>query len=664
MQVRRRALQEVSLSEEPHTLGTASMSSSPAPLRLFALVLVVACAPAEDQSTPQVERRPLPLDAHSYARPDSARVTHVALDLVPDFDAKRIRGSAALTVQRMMNTDTVLLDTRDLTITRVTTAGGAPLGFALGDPRGFLGSRLAVALPAGDTTGPGARAATRTDTIVVHYQTSPDAAALQWLTPAQTAGKRLPFLFTQGQAILTRTWIPTQDSPGIRQTYSAVVRAPAGMRAVMSAENAGSEGERDQQGRPVFRFSLRHPVPPYLFALAIGDIAFRAIGPTTGVFAEPSVVERAASEFAEVDDMIAAAERLYGPYRWGRYDILVLPPSFPFGGMENPTLTFATPTILAGDRSLVALVAHELAHSWSGNLVTNATWNDFWLNEGFTTYIEARIMEAVRGKDYADMLRQLGRQDLQETIATTDSADTRLQLELGGRDPDEGVTNIAYEKGSAFLQTVESVVGRERLDAWLKSYFDRNAFSPMTTGWLLEDMRANLLQPGEAERIRLDEWAYQPGVPSNLPPVQSRLLAAVDSQVVRWNSGASAADLPTADWSTHEWLHFLRALPDTIAAARLAEMDRRFRLSESGNAEILQTWLVLAIRNRYEPAFAALDRFLTSQGRRKFLTPLYTELMKTPWGRTMARDIYRRARPTYHSVATGTIDDLLQWDGR
>ena len=640
------------------------MSSPSVSLRALALALVVACAPAEGPGPEQVEQRRVPADGHSHARPDSARVTHVSLDIAPDFEARRIRGSAALTVQRAPGADTVLLDARGLTINRVTSVGGGQLGFVLGESRGFLRSRLAVALPGGDTTRATTQAAARADTIVVHYETAPDAAALQWLTPAQTAGRQLPFLFTQGQAILTRTWIPTQDSPGIRQTYGAVVRVPPGMRAVMSAETVGGESERDEQGRSVFRFNLPHPVPPYLFALAVGDIAFRAIGPTTGVYAEPSVVERAANEFAEVDDMIAAAERLYGPYRWGRYDILVLPPSFPFGGMENPTLTFATPTILAGDRSLVALVAHELAHSWSGNLVTNATWDDFWLNEGFTTYIEARIMEAVRGKDYADMLRQLGRQDLEETLATTDSADTRLRLELEGRDPDDGVTSIAYEKGSAFLQTIESVVGRERLDAWLRSYFDWNAFRPMTTEWLLEDIRANLLQEGEAERIRLDEWTYQPGIPSNVPPVRSRLLAAVDSQVARWNNGTAASDLLTADWSTHEWLHFLRALPDTIAAARLAEMDRQFRLSESGNAEILQTWLVLAIRNRYEPAFPALDRFLTSQGRRKFLTPLYTELMKTPWGRTMARDIYGRARPTYHSVATGTIDDLLQWETR
>ncbi len=615
---------------------------------------VLACSSTDDAVTDATGQRQLPHDPHSYAQPDTARVTHVSLDLTPDFSANRLRGTARLAVVRAGNADSVILDIRDLTIKRVTTTGGDSLGFSIGAAKEFLGAPLAIALPTGDSA-----AQAQADTIVIEYETAPTAAAVQWLSPAQTAGKKLPFLFTQGQAILTRTWVPTQDSPGIRQTYDATIHVPAGMRAVMSAENVSAAAETDSAGLSVYRFQLKHAIPPYLFALAVGDIAFRPIGPNTGVYAEPSVVERAATEFSEVDAMVAAAEKLYGPYRWGRYDILVLPPSFPFGGMENPMLTFATPTILAGDRSLVSLVAHELAHSWSGNLVTNATWDDFWINEGFTSYIEARIMEEVRGKDYADMLRVLGRQDLDEEMVGLDSADTRLQLRLAGRDPDEGMTNVAYEKGSALLQTIESVVGRERLDQWLRSYFDRNAFKPMTSEWLVEDLRKSLLTPGEVARVELDAWINRPGLPASAITVESAALAAVDSQVTRWNGGAPATELRTTSWSTHEWLHFLRALPDTVPTNRLAELDAQFRLSSSGNAEILGEWLVIAIRNRYEPAFPALAQFLTSQGRRKFLTPLYTEMMKTPWGETMARNIYRRARPTYHAVSTGTIDRIV-----
>lgn len=621
---------------------------------VLALLAVAACVPPASQPAPQtsVESIPLPSDPHSFARPAQARVTHVSLDLTPDFSTHRMTGTARLAIQRSASADSIILDTRDLTITRITGARGTPLGYALGAPQKILGARLAIALRPG------------TDTVAIDYQTAPGAAAVQWLSPEQTAGKRLPFLFTQGEAILTRTWVPTQDSPGIRQSYDATIRVPADMRAVMSAEHVAPEGQEDGRGLAVYRFRMSHPIPPYLIALAVGDLQFRPIGARTGVYAEPPVVNSAASEFGEVDKMVAAAERLYGPYRWGRYDILVLPPSFPYGGMENPTLTFATPTVLAGDRSLVSLIAHELAHSWSGNLVTNSTWDDFWLNEGFTTYIEGRIMEELRGKPYAEMLLELGRQDMQQAVIDAGgptSPDTRLHLDIAGRDPDEVTGQIAYEKGAAFLQTIESVVGRARLDAWLRSYFDRFTFQPMSSERMLAYMREKLLTPEEAQRINLQQWVYEPGIPPNIVPVHSAALAKVSEQADAWKKGGATSALQTANWSTQEWLHFLGALPETIATQRLAELDRGFRFSSSGNSEILEAWLLIAIKNRYEPAFAALDRFLTTQGRRKFLRPLYAELVKTDWGRAMATDIYRRARPTYHSVSVTTLDGILHW---
>ncbi|MDQ3243029.1 MAG: M1 family metallopeptidase [Gemmatimonadota bacterium] len=620
----------------------------------IATLVVAGCSPADKDTAVKSDGTAVALakDVHSYAQPDEARVTHVSLDLTPDFASRKIVATARLTISRSAAADSVVLDVRDLAIKRVTDASGAALGFNVGAVKEFLGAPLTIALPA------------RGDTIVIDYETSPAAAAVQWLAPEQTAGRKLPFLFTQGQAILTRSWVPTQDGPGIRQTYDATVHVPSGMRAVMSAERVGGDGEKDSAGLSVYKYRMVHPIPPYLIALAVGDIAFRPIGAKTGVYAEPSVVGRAANEFTEVDQMIAAAEKLYGPYRWGRYDILVLPPSFPFGGMENPTLTFATPTILAGDRSLVSLVAHELAHSWSGNLVTNATWDDFWLNEGFTTYLESRIMEELRGKPYADMLRELGRQDMHTAVTDAgglQSPDTRLRLDLTGRDPDAGMNDIAYEKGSAFLQTTEAVVGRERLDAFLRDYFDHFAFQPMTSDKMVAYMKEKLLKGDDEQRINVQAWIFQPGIPANIPAVKSETFAAVTTQTEAWKRGGPASALETSKWSTHEWLHFLRALPDTIAPPRLAELDKKFSLSSSGNSEKLEAWLLIAIRNRYEPAFPALEKFLTSQGRRKFLSPLYTELAKTEWGRAMATDVYRKARPTYHSVATGTIDQILKW---
>lgn len=590
-------------------------------------------------------------DVHSYARPAEARVRHVALDLRADFEAKRLTGTATLTVEAAPGADEVVLDTRDLQIEKVTDVQGRPLAFSVGTGTPVLGQPLTVALPE------------EGDAIVVHYATSPDAAALQWLTPQMTAGGRQPFLFTQGQAILTRTWIPTQDSPGIRQTYEARIVVPEGLVAVMSAEMHTPEGEPAEGGR-AFRFALEQPVPPYLIALAVGDLAFREVGPRTGVYAEPSVVEQAAWEFADMERMLEAAEALYGPYRWGRYDVLVLPPSFPFGGMENPRLTFATPTVIAGDRSLVTLVAHELAHSWSGNLVTNATWADFWLNEGFTTYIENRIMEALYGADYAAMLRSLGRQDLQAEIEQlgSQSPDTRLHLDLEGRDPDEGMTSVAYDKGAAFLRTIELAVGRERFDAFLRGYFDRHAFQPMTTERFLEALRTHLIRGDAAleAQIQPEAWIYEPGLPANAPAETATAFEAVEAQVDRFAQGTPAAGLTVQDWTTHEWVHFLRALPETLTPEQLRDLDGTFGLSEKGNSEILFAWLRVAVRHRYEPAFPALERFLTTQGRRKFLRPLYEDLAKTDWGRALARRIYERARPTYHPVSAGSIDEVLR----
>jgi aminopeptidase N len=623
--------------------------NTPTPMTMRLSTLALAAVLASPAAAQQDAR-----DIHSYARPEQARVTHVELDLRTDFAAKRLSGTATLDVQAAPGAGQVVLDTKDLTVQAVTDAAGRPLRYTLGATDSILGRPMTVQLPAGATKR-----------IRIRYQTSPTAGALQWLAPAQTAGKRHPYLFSQGQAILTRSWIPTQDSPGIRQTYSARIVVPQGLRAVMSAEMLTPRGEPAQGGR-AYRFRLTNPVPPYLIALAVGDLAFRPLGPRTGVYTEPAMLERSANELADVEKMVAAAEGLYGPYRWGRYDILVLPPSFPFGGMENPRLTFATPTILAGDRSLVSLIAHELAHSWSGNLVTNATWADFWLNEGFTSYFENRIMEAMYGRERAAMLASLGWQELQDEVKAVGGpahADTRLHLDLAGRDPDAGMTNIAYEKGNAFLRTLEQAVGRARWDAYLRAYFDRNAFKPMTTERFLADLRTHLFRGDTAleRRVGVQGWAYGTGVPANAVVPQSGAFARVEAQAQAFAGGTAAAQLQTAGWTTQEWQHFLNTLPQKLTPAQLADLDRAFGLSRQGNSEILFAWLQMAVRNRYDPAVPALEQFLTAQGRRKFVRPLFAALMaEGEWGQPLARRIYAKARPGYHPVTSGSVDVIVK----
>ncbi|RJF85929.1 M1 family metallopeptidase [Sphingomonas cavernae] len=622
------------------------------------LAALVACSGAKNENTAAPQSSPVLFteeakDMHSFARPEEARVKHVSLELTADFDAKVMKGAATLDLETAPGAKEVVLDSKNLVVSRITDAEGRALPFALGKGDAIRGQPLTVQLG-------GAKK------IVVNYASAPGAAALQWLSPAQTAGKQHPYLFSQGQAILNRTWIPTQDSPGIRQTWDATITVPEELTAVMSAEMLTPEGEETDGGR-VFRFRMDKPVAPYLIAIAVGDLEFKELGPRTGVWTEPAMLEKSAWEFADLEKMVSAAEGLYGPYRWGRYDLLVLPPSFPFGGMENPRLTFLTPTVIAGDRSLVSLIAHELAHSWSGNLVTNATWDDFWLNEGFTTYFENRIMEAMEGKERAAMLADLGWSDMEQAFADVggpQSKDAQLHLDLDGRDPDDGMTNVAYEKGAVFLRTIEQAVGREKWDAYLKSYFDRFAFQPQTSAGLIADMRKNLFDGDESveKQIGIEQWIYQPGVPRNAVHLKAASFAAIDSAARAFAGGQAAASIDASKWSTQERVRFLNALPRKLTPAQLADLDATWKLGSAGNSEIRFAWLMLAVANRYDPATASADQFLTGMGRRKFVSPLFEALEKQgDWGKPIAAGIYAKARPGYHSVTIATVDKALGW---
>jgi Aminopeptidase N len=592
-------------------------------------------------------------DFHSYARPDQVRVRHVDLDLEADFSSKTLRGFATLHIKRAPKDAPLVLDTRDLNIEKVEVSQNGrewqETTFELGAADKVLGSPLTIQLT------PDAQL------VRVHYQTKPEASGLQWLEPEQTAGKKHPFLFTQSEAIHARSWIPLQDSPGVRVTYSARIRTPKELMAVMSAENdvnAVRDGE--------YTFRMRQQIPPYLIALAVGDLVFKPMSDRTGVWAEPSVVEKAAAEFADTENMMKAAEELYGPYQWERYDILVLPPSFPFGGMENPRLTFATPTVIAGDKSLVALIAHELAHSWSGNLVTNATWRDFWLNEGFTVYLERRIQEKVFGKRRADMEEVLEVAELEQELKKLPEADQILHIDLKGRDPDDGFTNVPYVKGALFLRHLEQTFGRENFDRFLRGYFSHFQFQSITTGDFVNYLKANLLekQPELAAKVNVEEWVEKPGLPASAPRPESDAFRQVSSLASQWIAGkAVLTEFPVKEWSTQEWLHFLNAMPDDLGVSRMKELDKAFNLTKTGNAEIASQWLQMAIRNRYEPAYARLEEFLTTVGRRKFLKPLYEELTKTPEGRKRGLAIYAKARPGYHPIAQVTIDGILKSAG-
>jgi aminopeptidase N len=585
-------------------------------------------------------------DPHSFSRPEEARITHLDLDLRLDFEKRVIHGTAILHFQASPDARALTLDTRDLLIHRVTLDDeDRPAAFSLGMPDEVLGQGLEIRLK------PGSRK------VKVVYETSPEAAALQWLAPQQTAGGRMPFLYTQSQAILCRSWIPIQDSPGIRFTYTARVTTQPGMLALMSAMNP-----QKMNPEGVYEFEMPHPIPAYLMALASGRLEFGELDERTGVYAEPETLPLALKDFSDTPHMLMTAERLYGTYPWGRYDILVMPPSFPFGGMENPCLTFATPTILTGDKSLTSLIAHELAHSWSGNLATNATWNDFWLNEGFTVFLERRIMEELYGRDYADMLEVLGYSDLLATLEELGKEDrindTCLRLHLEGRDPDDGMNDIAYEKGYLFLRQIQRLLGTKSMDNLLKKWFSLNAFKSVTTEQFVAFLKREL-SAEIAQKTIPSDWIYGTGLPPHEKP-HSKAFEWVedaakefinsDRMPARWNS-----------WNSHERQHFLRYLfQASLTPDRLARLDEALGLTRSSNAEELFIWFQMALKAGYMDVLPRLDEFLSQVGRRKFVLPLIRSLLEQPALKSWVVDrFYSAWRRRYHAVTARSVEKLM-----
>ncbi len=575
-------------------------------------------------------------DPHSFAETSQPQTKSIELSLRLDFEAQAIEGEVALHFHAP-GQGPIDLDTRDLRIFSVTALSGAPLPFALAPPAPILGARLRIELPEGSAG------------LRVKYATARQATALQWLSPAQTAGGAQPFLFSQCQPIHARSVIPLQDTPAVRITVtSARFDVPARLRTLMAAAFQGRELHGD---RAVDRFEMPQPIPPYLLAFAVGDLVERPLSPRCSVWAEPSVAGAAAHEFAEVERMLAAAEQLFGPYEWQRYDVLVMPPSFPYGGMENPRLTFVTPSLLAGDRSLANVIAHELAHAWTGNLVTNASANDFWLNEGFTVYAERRILEALEGRALSELHAAIGRHDLEASLQRFAHQPelTLLRTALEGLDPDEAYSNIPYEKGYLFLRRLEELGGRAQWDAFLRAYLSRFRFQSITTGQFLDFLEERL--PGLAARARALEWIDQPGLPADAPRPQSAQLRELQAL-------AAAGRLPEGELTPIALLVYLQALPASLSAEALQALDARFALSSRQSLELRHTFVLAALRAGLPGAVEAARRVALETGRMKYLRPIYQQLAKSD--RAAAERIFAEACDGYHHIARAVVGGLLR----
>ena len=609
-------------------------------LSLFMLTL--AC-----QQKNNIQKNVIVTDKHTFSKPNLAVVKHLDLDINVNFETQSISGKASWQIDNVSKGKEIIFDENTLTITKITLGDEEKeTQFKLGKEVELHGRPLHITIEPNTTK------------VNIYYHTNKGAVALQWLTPQQTADKNKPFLFSQGESIWSRTWIPCQDSPGIRFTYNAKVTVPKDLMAVMSAINPQQKNDTG-----IYTFKQDKAIPSYLMAIAVGDIEFKSIDNRTGVYAEPSVLKKAAWEFAELGKMVAAAEKLYGPYRWGRYDVLVLPPSFPYGGMENPNLTFLTPGVIAGDRSLTSLLAHELGHSWSGNLVTNATWDDIWLNEGFTTYVEHRIGEAIFGKKESEMQDVLTRKVLDDSMLEfgITNPDTRLKVDLAGRNPDDGISEIPYEKGYNFLKVIEQAVGREKFDIFIRNYFDAHAFKSITTEDFIAYFNENLIKNDKvlADKIKAEDWIYKPGIPTNIVPSVSEDFNAIDVIQKSWRK-TGVKGLSQKIKSTTEKQRFIDYLPEDITPKEMADIDAEFNFTKDGNFVIKRQWFVPAMRSQYTIAYPAIEQFMIATSRTGSLMTLYKQMVKTSEGKIWAKKIFEKAKSGYHATTIQSVESLLK----
>ncbi len=590
-------------------------------------------------------------DQHTYSNYLLICTNHLHLDLSVNFEENIITGVARHKMSKS-SVSKAIFDIKNLNIEKITLGKEIEIEttFTIGENDKIKGAPLIVNIKSG------------TEYINIYYQTNKDNEALDWLKPELTAGKKYPYLYTQGQAILTRSWIPVQDTPMNRITYSADIQVPKNLLALMSAENPK---EKNPNGK--YHFEMKQAIPAYLIALVVGDIKYTPLGKFSGVYSEPELSKQCKYEFVDIPKMIKTAENLYGNYQWDQFDIVILPYSFPFGGMENPRLTFANPTLIAGDRSSISVIAHELAHSWSGNLVTNATWNDFWLNEGFTVYFENRIMEAMYGKEIADINAVIEFQDLLTSIEDIEKSehpeDSRLKLELDNRDPDDGMTDIAYVKGAFFLRTLESIVGRNKFDEFLQSYFNSYAFKTITTESFIQYLNKNLLEPNKIT-FNTNEWIYGKGLPENCIKINSKRLNKMENWAQEINSGGKVfknKKIKRSDFVTQEWLVFIRKLSSELNIKTLNQIDAQLKFSSKANDAIKSQWFILNVNAGNKKIRPYLEKYLIKIGRRWYIESIYKSLMESRLidDQKFAKETFNKAKKGYHYISKNTIEKIV-----
>lgn len=581
-----------------------------------------------------------PQDPTTYSDLEQGEIKHIDFRIRADFSTRTLDIEATYQMQAPVS-GSLFLDTYKLNIKDAQVNGGA-LIWELDEEDEVLGQRLQLKNLNG------------ADKFTLKFSTSPESRALQWIDAEKTAGGKHPFLFSQCQSIHARSIFPCQDTPSVRFTYSAEVEAPEGLKAVMAAEQLPAV-----DGSGVFHFQMPQPIPSYLFAIGIADLVFHEFGPRTGIYAEPVTIESAAWEFAENETKVDEAEKLLGPYMWGRYDLLVLPPSFPYGGMENPRLTFLTPTSILGTRGQTSLITHELAHAWTGNLITNATWRDFWLNEGWTTYAETRITEVLDGRDVFnlnDAYNEKGLLKLMERIGM-DSPHTCLKLPGDEKDADSFTTAVAYYKGAYFLKECEHAVGRERFDAFIQKYMKRFQFQSITTEDFLDFLKAEL--PEVFEKVDVHKWVYEPGLPERKNRPHSQLFEDVQTVLHDYEQGKRPTREQVAGWHRYQVLTFLNNLPKSIPVDDCKYFDEILGLEKANDGAFFSPFYAICVSSGYQEAMSRIETFMGTVGRMLYVLPIFRAMIETDWSKGLARPLFERVRDRHHPITIKAIEGAL-----
>jgi leukotriene-A4 hydrolase len=581
---------------------------------------------------------------------------HIRLAWNVDFVNSKIWGTATLSMVRIGKEKLVKLDCSHLNVKCVTDVkSGQRLQFTVDPQATKFGGLLAVDLMSSEDSA---------FDLQIEYETTEKCSALQWLRPEQTVGKVHPYLFSQCQAIHARSMLPCQDTPAIKATYNATVTLSAPLAAVMSANKRRQLSSVD--GMHTFDFEQTLPIPSYLIAIGAGAITSKEIGPRSAVWCEKEILEAAAFEFAETESFITTAEQLVGKYVWERYDILLLPPSFPYGGMENPCLTFLTPSLLCGDRSLVDVVAHEISHSWTGNLVSCMNWEHFWLNEGFTMFLERKILAKLHGEGWRQFNSHIGLADLRESVAQFggDGPETALIPDLSNTDPDDVFSSVPYEKGYTLLYVLEELVGGGTIfEPFFKAHIQHHAGKSITSEefktFLFDYFKDDVAITSKLTAFEWSKWLQGRGMPPTIPKYSEEMLTPCRQLAQAWIQTGKSDAVDFGSFSPAQKTMFLDLLllkANQLDPVVLETLNNAYHLSESKNVEVLLKWYLICIRNKNEAFFEAAAKFATQHGRMKYCRPILRELYKSgEVGRKIALTTFERNKSFYHPIAAQMI---------